>query len=188
MLWCLMPLSTIFKLYCGSLFYWWRKLEYPRENHRPVASHWQTISHIVVSSTPHLSGIRTPSISGDRHWLHVVVNPTTIQSRPQRLTLYTSNKACWFYYKADIIIIISSNVTFVVKLLFKEQSLNSYVNSLVHCIYVNFSISDIFSYFCHFVFTVVIFLYQKQKKTFYQIDKFKFCCEHWNLLTIFYGL
>ena len=24
-----------------------------RENHRPVASHWQTLSHTVVSSTPH---------------------------------------------------------------------------------------------------------------------------------------
>jgi hypothetical protein len=25
----------------------------PRENHRPVASHWQTLSHNVVSSTLH---------------------------------------------------------------------------------------------------------------------------------------
>jgi hypothetical protein len=40
------------------------------ENHRPAASHWQTLSHNFASNTPRLSGIRTHSVSGDRHRLH----------------------------------------------------------------------------------------------------------------------
>jgi hypothetical protein len=41
------------------------------ENHRPVACHWQTLSHNVVHLA--LIEIRTHNISGD---------PTTRQSRP----------------------------------------------------------------------------------------------------------
>jgi hypothetical protein len=40
------------------------------ENHRPFASHWQTWSHNVVSSTPRLSGVRTHNISSDKGILH----------------------------------------------------------------------------------------------------------------------
>ena len=50
-LWCLTPLSTIFHLYRESVLLV-EETGVPRENHRPVASHWQTLSHNVVSSTP----------------------------------------------------------------------------------------------------------------------------------------
>ena len=39
----------------------------PGENHRSAASHRQTLSPNVVSSTPHLNRIRTHNVSGDRH-------------------------------------------------------------------------------------------------------------------------
>ena len=56
----------------------------PGGNHRPAASHWQTLSHNVVSSARGLGGIRTHNVSGDMYWLHwynVVINPTTVKSR-----------------------------------------------------------------------------------------------------------
>jgi hypothetical protein len=46
------PFSTTFQLYHDGQFFLVEETGVPRENHRPVASHWQTLSHNVVSSTP----------------------------------------------------------------------------------------------------------------------------------------
>ena len=37
------------------------------ENHRPVASYWQTLSHEIVLCTPRHEWIRTLIYSGDMH-------------------------------------------------------------------------------------------------------------------------
>ena len=50
--WCLMPLSTIFWLHCGSQFYRWRKPEYREKTPDLSQVTDKLLSHNVVSSTP----------------------------------------------------------------------------------------------------------------------------------------
>jgi len=40
------------------------------ENHRPAVSHWQTLSHNVVSSTPRHEQDSNAQLCGERNWLH----------------------------------------------------------------------------------------------------------------------
>jgi hypothetical protein len=51
-LWCLTPLSTMFELYRGDKFYWWKKPEYPKKNTDLSEVTDKFLSQNVVSSTP----------------------------------------------------------------------------------------------------------------------------------------
>ena len=77
-----------------SVISWWSVLVVeetgvPGENHRPIASHLQTLSHKVVISTPRHEQVSNSQLQWSQTLIEqVVINPTNIRSLPRRPLMY----------------------------------------------------------------------------------------------------
>ena len=69
--WCLTTLSTIFQLYHGGQFYWWRKPDWDPEKTTDLSQVTDKLVTWCCTPRPDQeSNSQVDNISGDGHWLH----------------------------------------------------------------------------------------------------------------------
>ena len=97
-LWCLPPLSTIFHLYCGGQFYWWRKPKYPKKT-----------TDLLQVTDKLYEWHSSLQLNSDRHWLHTIMTMTAPH------TFLWSLAISYKHYKQallhNVLIIWHSNIT-----------------------------------------------------------------------------